>query len=42
MALKWIVENPPQWDEPKAKIVGGAPEGIFETAGRSPGELVPG
>jgi GNAT superfamily N-acetyltransferase len=42
MDFKWIAENPPQWDEPKAKIVGGAPEGIFETAGRSPGELVPG
>jgi len=42
MGFKWIAEHPAHWDEAKAKIVGGAPEGIFEIGDRSPGELVPG
>ena len=42
MELKWIAENPPQWDETKDRLVGGAPEGIFDTGDRKSGELIPG
>jgi len=41
MGLKWIAENPPHWDESKQRIIGGAPTGVFEMAGRKPGELIP-
>ena len=40
--LKWIHENPAQWDAGKEALVGRAPEGIFDTSQFVPGELVPG
>jgi len=42
MALEWIHENPPQWDDPKATIIGGAPSGIFDLGERRGGDLLPG
>lgn len=44
MALEWIRETSPRWDEEKARIVGGAPAGIFDSRYRSllKGELLPG
>ncbi len=39
MALSWIRESPPLWDEGKRRIVGGAPPGIFD---RRYGELAEG
>jgi GNAT superfamily N-acetyltransferase len=42
MGLKWIVENPPQWDESKERLVGAAPEGIFDIGDHKTGELIPG
>ena len=43
-AWKWIHEQPPEWDAPKARIVGGAEPGIFDVryGRRKPGELLPG
>jgi GNAT superfamily N-acetyltransferase len=31
MELRWIRESPVQWDGSKARIIGGAPTGIFDT-----------
>lgn len=42
MPFQWIRENPPLWDADKARIVGGASEGIFELPPRAEGQLVPG
>ncbi|NIM00083.1 MAG: hypothetical protein GTN89_03960, partial [Acidobacteria bacterium] len=42
MALKWIAENPPHWDENKQRVIGGAPEGIFDLGDHEPGALIPG
>ena len=44
MSLSWIHESPARWDENKARIVGGAPAGIFDSRYREakPGHLVPG
>jgi len=42
MGLKWIAENPPQWDEAKKRIISGAPEGIFDFGDHKSGELIPG
>jgi N-acetylglutamate synthase-like GNAT family acetyltransferase len=44
MNLRWIRESPARWDEDKARIVGAAPPGIFDTRYRDakPGQLVPG
>jgi len=44
MSLRWIHESPARWDESKARIVGLAPPGIFDTRYRDakPGQLVPG
>lgn len=42
MALRWVRENPPLWDEPKTRIVGGAPSGAFELPARRAGEVLPG
>lgn len=42
LGFKWIAENPPQWDDAKQRIVGGAPAGIFEPADHASGELLPG
>ena len=44
MALKWIHENPAIWDAGKARIVGRAPKGVFDSryAKSNVGDLVPG
>ena len=44
MTLRWIRETPAHWDANKARIVGGAPPGIFDTRYKTCkiGELVPG
>jgi N-acetylglutamate synthase-like GNAT family acetyltransferase len=44
MALKWIHENPATWDAGKARIVGRAPEGVFDAryAEAHEGDLIPG
>ena len=42
MALSWNHENPATWDAGKARIVGGAPAGVFSLAQRLEGEIVPG
>ncbi len=42
MGLKWIPENPPHWDAGKKRLVGGAPEGIFDFGEHESGELIPG
>lgn len=42
MDMQWIREQSPSWDAEKARIVGGAPAGIFDVAGFEPGEVVPG
>lgn len=44
MTLRWIHESPAVWDADKARIVGDAPEGIFDTRYRdaTTGDLVPG
>jgi N-acetylglutamate synthase-like GNAT family acetyltransferase len=43
MSLRWIRESPARWDEDKARIVGAATPGIFDTRYRDakPGQLVP-
>ncbi len=38
-ALAWVRERAPVWDEPKRRIVGGAPRGTFDARY---GELAPG
>jgi N-acetylglutamate synthase-like GNAT family acetyltransferase len=30
MSLEWIADKPPRWDDDKARIVGGAPAGVFD------------
>lgn len=40
--LRWIPENPPSWDDGKARIVGGVDDGIFDFSSLSAGDLVPG
>jgi len=44
MGLQWIADTPPLWDQDKARLVGGAEEGIFDRRYRnmSVGELAPG
>ena len=42
MSLSWIHENPPRWDAQKQRIIGGAPDGIFELPGWQAGDLLPG
>ncbi len=42
MGFDWIHENPPRWDAHKARIVAGAPQGIFEPHEHRDGELIPG
>jgi len=43
MGLAWIQESPPYWDADKARIVGGAGQGIFEPSltERDNGSLLP-
>lgn len=42
MALQWIRENPAQWDDTKSRIVGGAPEGVFDLSHFKAGDVAPG
>ncbi|MGH3413529.1 MAG: GNAT family N-acetyltransferase [Marmoricola sp.] len=41
MQLDWVREESPVWDEPKRRVIGGAPEGAFVVAFHS-GEALPG
>jgi len=42
MALTWVREDTPVWDEAKQSIVGGAPPGAIEMPKAALGELAPG
>lgn len=42
MSFAWIRENPPVWDDAKARIVGGAPPGTFRMPAHAAGDLLPG
>ncbi|RMG06976.1 MAG: GNAT family N-acetyltransferase, partial [Planctomycetota bacterium] len=44
MSLSWIRERAPLWDEDKARIVGDAPAGVFDSRYKAlvPGAPVPG
>lgn len=42
MDLKWIHEDPAQWDAGKERIVGGAPDGVFTLPDQTDGDLVAG
>jgi len=42
MALTWVREDTPVWDEAKQSIVGGAPEGAIEKPHLGLGDLAPG
>jgi len=42
MSLSWIHESQARWDEAKAKIVGGAPAGVFGKVEHDDGALLPG
>lgn len=44
MTLEWLREDPPVWDEEKARLIGGAPTGVFDRryAACAPGERLPG
>lgn len=42
MGLRWIHENPPLWDAGKARVIGAAPEGIFNLGAPAPGAVLPG
>jgi GNAT superfamily N-acetyltransferase len=42
MALRWIHEDTPVWDDTKQAIVGGAPEGALELPKLAAGDLAPG
>jgi ribosomal protein S18 acetylase RimI-like enzyme len=42
MDLEWIDEHPPVWDAGKARVVGGAPPGVFDLGDVQPGDPLPG
>ncbi len=42
MTLSWNHESPAYWDASKARIVGSAPEGVFNFDNQSEGDLVAG
>jgi GNAT superfamily N-acetyltransferase len=44
MTLEWIQEQPPLWDDDKARIIGGAEPGIFDIRFQrlKKGDLLPG
>lgn len=42
MELGWHHESPPNWDDTKQRIVGGAPHGALPTMVHAPGDLLPG
>lgn len=41
MALKWTKEDSPTWNADKQRIVGAAPEGVFDMPERDAGDVVP-
>ncbi len=43
MSLRWLRDNPARWDAQKARIVGAAPLGVFDTRYRAcrEGDLIP-
>ncbi len=43
MSLSWIREPSPHWDDGKARIIGGAPEGVFDRRYKTPalGDSIP-
>ena len=42
MAFRWIHENPPVWDAPKARVIGAAPPGVFNLGPVSGGSVLAG
>jgi len=42
MARTWTRDSPPHWDAGRARIVGAAPEGVFDFGPVRPGDLLPG
>lgn len=42
MPLRWDRESAPRWDAGKARIVGGAPQGVFALQSSSDGDMLPG
>ncbi|MFG0320104.1 MAG: GNAT family N-acetyltransferase [Planctomycetota bacterium JB042] len=44
MALQWIREDPPRWDDAKARLIGDAPAGVFDRryGACAEGERLPG
>lgn len=42
MGFHWYEEVPPRWDHAKARIIGGAPPGVFDFASTAAGDLLPG
>lgn len=42
MSFSWIYEDPPYWDDAKAKIVGAAPPGAFDLKPQQEGDLLAG
>lgn len=42
MSFEWIHEQSPRWDGDKARIVGGAPPGVFDLGSFRPTDPVPG
>ncbi|MGH9037467.1 MAG: GNAT family N-acetyltransferase [Acidimicrobiia bacterium] len=42
MGLAWVRDSAPVWDSDKARIIGGAPVGIFQLPAYEEGERLPG
>jgi GNAT superfamily N-acetyltransferase len=42
MTMNWIHENPPHWDESKARLLGSAPDGSIKVPGHEIGDLMSG
>ncbi len=42
MALTWIRETPPVWDQDKRRIIAGAPAGVFSLGAFHDNDVVPG
>lgn len=40
--FKWVLENPPHWNDDKRRILESAPEGAFAVPQLSEGAIVPG
>jgi ribosomal protein S18 acetylase RimI-like enzyme len=41
MALHWVHEDDPRWDEERRRVFASVPEAVFRTAARRPGEPLP-